>query len=218
MVSILPHETTLQVYFDRAQAQGGGNSNGTVFFMRASSGTLANPLSVGPSGQLFQFSARAHDGTAYRVVGGFTSTVYSSTATGSIPTRWGFSTASFGSVSATEKLRLSSFGGIAINTASEPTAQLDVKMSGDTDSTAYAVKVSSQNGTNLNTITANGINIGALKTKAQIDAITPVTAELGGWVICSDCSAPYAICTATGTTLSGFRRSDSTTIGCGTNN
>lgn len=55
-----------------------------------------------------------------------------------------------------------------------------------------------------------------VRTKAQIDAITPV--DLGTIIICQNCSAPYSICVATGATLSGYRRSDSTTIGCGTNN
>lgn len=54
-----------------------------------------------------------------------------------------------------------------------------------------------------------------IRTKAQNDAITPAVGQM---IICSDCSAPYSICVATGATLSGYRRSDSTTIGCGTGN
>lgn len=53
------------------------------------------------------------------------------------------------------------------------------------------------------------------RTKAQINAITAV---LGGVLICSDCAVPYSLCTGTAAVISGFRRADSTTAGCGTGN
>lgn len=52
------------------------------------------------------------------------------------------------------------------------------------------------------------------RTKAQFNAITPAAA--GEVYFCSDCTAKN-LCVSTGTTLSGFLRVDSTTIGCGTN-
>ena len=56
-----------------------------------------------------------------------------------------------------------------------------------------------------------------IKTKAQFDAITATRS--GQVYICSDCAVPFSLCVSTGTVFpSGFRRSDSTTAGCGTNN
>lgn len=42
-----------------------------------------------------------------------------------------------------------------------------------------------------------------VRTKAQIDAITPTAG--GQTVICSDCTVPFDTCVSTGSTLSGFR-------------
>lgn len=66
-----------------------------------------------------------------------------------------------------------------------------------------------------------------VQTKAQIDAMTPN--QLGSQIICSDCTVPYDVCTATGLVLSGYRAtlnsSINTTIpgtivnkGCGSGN
>ena len=56
-----------------------------------------------------------------------------------------------------------------------------------------------------------------IKTKAQFDAITATRS--GQVYICSDCAVPFSLCVSTGTVfISGFRRADSTTAGCGTNN
>jgi len=75
--------------------------------------------------------------------------------------------------------------------------------------------------TTQSTFTATGRLQLIHRTKAQIDAITP--GQEGEQVLCSDCTVPYDLCIATGTTLSGFRSTILTAIltvsrGCGTNN
>lgn len=41
-------------------------------------------------------------------------------------------------------------------------------------------------------------------TRTQIIAITPTTAQLGQMFQCSNCTVPFNVCVATGTTLGGF--------------
>lgn len=66
----------------------------------------------------------------------------------------------------------------------------------------------------------------SIKTKAQLDALTPV---VGDQYLCSDCTVPYDHCVGTGATLSGFRATINSAIntavpgtlvakGCGTGN
>lgn len=54
-----------------------------------------------------------------------------------------------------------------------------------------------------------------LKTKAQFDASTPT---VGQAALCSNCTIPYQLCTASAAVLSGWRAAHSATVGCGTNN
>lgn len=74
-------------------------------------------------------------------------------------------------------------------------------------------------------VSISGQTLMWVRTKAQIDAITPAAA--GAQAICSDCTVPYDLCVATGTTLSGFRATINSAIntaipgtlvpkGCGT--
>lgn len=43
------------------------------------------------------------------------------------------------------------------------------------------------------------------RTLAQIQAITPATGDLGGFVTCTNCAIAYSLCVATGATVQGFR-------------
>lgn len=56
-----------------------------------------------------------------------------------------------------------------------------------------------QNPSALTGVVARGVQV---KTKAELDAITPA---LGDAYYCSDCTVPYDLCTTTAATLSGFR-------------
>lgn len=75
-------------------------------------------------------------------------------------------------------------------------------------------------------LSVSGATKPGIRTKAQLDATTPV---IGDTYYCSDCAVPYDICQATGATLSGFRAAINSAIntaipgtlvpkGCGTNN
>ncbi len=77
------------------------------------------------------------------------------------------------------------------------------------------------------TITPEGGTLAYVRTKAQIDAITPTS--LGEVVICSNCTIPYDVCTGTAAVPSGFRATLNTAIatavpgtpvlhGCGSGN
>lgn len=80
----------------------------------------------------------------------------------------------------------------------------------------YAVKVSSNDASTITfAVMKSGFSRnGAYKTAAQIRALTPVTADLGGSVICTDCASPYSVCYATGTTIMGLRLGVSGTTTC----
>lgn len=57
-----------------------------------------------------------------------------------------------------------------------------------------------------------------IKTKAQFSAATPAVGQVA---LCSNCTAPYSLCIATGAVLGGWARVqtgtvDTTKIGCGT--
>lgn len=67
------------------------------------------------------------------------------------------------------------------------------------------------------TVTSNGITVPLSRTKAQIDAITPSSAELGGFISCSNCTNAYELCRATAAVLSGFAATRGSG-GCGTGN
>lgn len=54
-------------------------------------------------------------------------------------------------------------------------------------------------------VSHRGLMIPYLRTLAQIQAFTPITGELGGQFTCSDCAVAYSVCTATGTTVQGFK-------------
>lgn len=66
-------------------------------------------------------------------------------------------------------------------------------------------------------LTVAGTVRALVRTKAQIDAITPAAAQLGSFLICSDCTVPYDVCVATGTTLSGFRATHNSAMNAATN-
>lgn len=54
------------------------------------------------------------------------------------------------------------------------------------------------------------------RTKAQIDALIP--RATGALIICTNCTIPFSVCTATGTLAAQWARAGSSTVGCGTNN
>ena len=97
---------------------------------------------------------------------------------------------------------------ITVNPASAVTA--------DSEDTPLTIPYRDANGAfkvDSITITAQAapVNLQA-KTKAEFDALTPA---IGDMYRCSDCTEKL-VCIGTGTTLSGFQRMDSATIGCGT--
>lgn len=63
-------------------------------------------------------------------------------------------------------------------------------------------------------VTPNGYMKARARTLAAIQGATPVAADLGGQVICTDCAAIYSICVATGATVQGFRLGSSGTAEC----
>lgn len=72
-----------------------------------------------------------------------------------------------------------------------------------------------QNSLHTTTITASGYMIAPYWTTAQIQAATPITAELGGQITCTNCAAgSFVVCTASGTTIQGFRLGASGTTAC----
>lgn len=64
------------------------------------------------------------------------------------------------------------------------------------------------------TFTATGIFVPRALTLAQIRAYTPVTAEIWGLVVCSNCASAGSVCQSTGTTIQGFRLGTTGTTGC----
>lgn len=153
-----------------------GRQASAAFVTRVSSGSWTNktlPATGNSTHPYSEWTGTVWNGTAYSTVGRIVLRAEGTAADGTnIPSSWYFYTASTGTASASEKVRIYADGGM------RP----------------------------------------FVRTKAQFDAMTPNADELGAMFICSDCSSPYAMCVTTGATLSGFRRSDSTTIGCGTNN
>lgn len=71
-------------------------------------------------------------------------------------------------------------------------------------------------GTTKSTFTAAGYLQIPVKTKAQIDGLTP--GAVGEPVICSNCVVANTLCSSTGTLVAQFRASYSTTVGCGSGN
>lgn len=63
---------------------------------------------------------------------------------------------------------------------------------------------------------AMGQLIPLVQTKAQIDVLTP--AAVGAVIVCTNCTIPYSLCTATGAAVSMWARAGSATVGCGTGN
>lgn len=85
-------------------------------------------------------------------------------------------------------------GGLAVYSQAEAQLML-LDGSGNLNATSFV-----GSGASLTSLPAN--HKGEVKSKAQLDAITPA---LGDWYICSDCTVPYDICPATAATPSGFR-------------
>lgn len=69
-------------------------------------------------------------------------------------------------------------------------------------------------GATKSTFTAAGMFVPRAATLAQIKAITPAAAELGGYFTCSNCADPYTVCQSTGTTIQGFRLGFAGTAEC----
>ena len=93
---------------------------------------------------------------------------------------------------------------ITVNPASAVTA--------DSNNTALTIPYRDANGQTEGASFSSAFTPFA-RTKAQFDAITPTAA--GQVYFCSDCTEKL-LCVSTGTTISGFQRSDSESIGCGT--
>jgi hypothetical protein len=64
------------------------------------------------------------------------------------------------------------------------------------------------------TITATGFYVPRAMTAAQVAAYTPVTWELGGLILCTNCASAYSVCQATGTTVQGLRLGTTGTTEC----
>jgi len=54
------------------------------------------------------------------------------------------------------------------------------------------------------------------RTVTQINTLVPTV--VGAVVICTNCTIPYSLCTATGTLAAQWARAGSATVGCGTGN
>ncbi len=134
------------------------NAPANFIFFRISSGTFSGRTVVNSADRSAgTIIWQAWNGSAYANIGRISVPSQGTPGSSSnYPTYMRFDTVSSGTFSGAEKMRLSSFGGLAVNTAVAPTAQLDVKMSADPDSTAFALKVSSQNATSLMSLTAAG--------------------------------------------------------------
>lgn len=87
--------------------------------------------------------------------------------------------------------------------------------------TAFKVAVTGKNVTAAYGVLAGSVTLsgGTLKlwarTKAQIDVLS--AASVGEFIDCTDCTLP-GICRSTGTLASQWRKIESSTLGCGTNN
>ena len=113
------------------------------------------------------------------------------------------STAGGGTTFTTAAMVISSAGNVGIGTAS-PATKLDVN--GDAQFGSGATK---------STFTATGFWEPYSRTKAQIDLLVPT--KVGQVIDCTDCTLP-GLCRSTGTLAAQWRKMESATLGCGTNN
>lgn len=65
-------------------------------------------------------------------------------------------------------------------------------------------------------VTSGGQFLPLRLTVTQIDTLVP--AGVGAVILCTNCTIPYSVCTATGTAAGQWARAGSATVGCGTNN
>ena len=172
---------------------------------RQAGGTMFVPAATASGAVLGGIAAGGHTGTTFTATGN--AVILFSAAEAFTPSATGasmfFQTTSTGSTARLTRMTITHNGKVGIGTM-VPAALLDVNGSAQFGS-----------GATKSAFTATGFWEPLAKTKAQIDLLVPT--KVGQVIDCIDCALP-GLCRSTGTLAAQWRKMESATVGCGTNN